>query len=175
MWADGMTVFECRNASIRDNQFWDNTDIDLAVNGGSRCAVYRNTITHTWKYAFAGLAIGDPSISGGEFSDNHVSSAYNLLGFGILVGCHPWSQCAGGYASNVNVHHNTATGAVINLAIDGLNGGRVQDNVARFAQGTRVLNCPGTTANYVVGHVVNVAPLQTGYTIRIMDAGSNCQ
>jgi hypothetical protein len=85
LWADGLTVFKCVNATIRDNDFWDNTDVDLGVNGGSKCAVYRNTITHSYEYAFAGLVVGDPSRSGGEFSDNRVSSAYNLLGFGIIV------------------------------------------------------------------------------------------
>ncbi|HEV3142209.1 MAG TPA: right-handed parallel beta-helix repeat-containing protein, partial [Vicinamibacterales bacterium] len=90
LWADGLTVFGCRDSTIRDNALWDNTDVDLGVNGGPRCSVYRNTITHGGKYAFAGLVAGDPSTSGGEFSDNIVSSGYNLLGFGIAVGCHPW-------------------------------------------------------------------------------------
>lgn len=173
MWADGLTVFECRNSSIRDNLFWDNTDIDLAVNGGAQCAVYRNTITHTHKYAFAGLVFGDPSVTGGEVSDNHVSSGFNLLGFGILVGCHPWLQCRGGYATNVSLHDNTVTGAVVNLAVDGLNGGSVRDNAPSFPQGTRVMNCPGAV-NYALGHVINVAPLQAGYTVRIFDAGAPC-
>jgi hypothetical protein len=93
LWSDGLTVFGCRNSTIRDNAFWDNTDVDLGVNGGAACSVYRNTISHFKKYAFAGLVIGDPSASGGEFSDNTVSSGYNLLGFGIMIGCHPWSQC----------------------------------------------------------------------------------
>src|SRR5262249_39626300 len=42
LWADGLTVFKCVQATIRDNQFWDNTDVDLGVNGGAGCAVYRN-------------------------------------------------------------------------------------------------------------------------------------
>jgi Right handed beta helix region len=175
LWSDGLTVFDCRNSTVRDNAFWDNTDIDLAVNGGASCSVYRNTISHGRKYAFAGLAIGDPSRSGGEFSDNRVSSEYNLLGFGIIVGCHPWSQCGGGYASDVQVYNNRVTGAVVNLAIDGLNGGSVRYNTVSDAQGDRVLNCPGARADYTVGHAINVAPLQSGYVARIFDVGSNCQ
>src|SRR5262249_52087841 len=46
LWADGLTVFGCNRSAIRDNELWDNTDIDLGVNGGVSCAVYRNTITH---------------------------------------------------------------------------------------------------------------------------------
>ena len=35
--------------------------MDLGVNGGPKCSVYRNTITHGYQYAFAGLVIGDPT------------------------------------------------------------------------------------------------------------------
>jgi hypothetical protein len=175
LWSDGLTVFKCANATIRDNDFWDNTDVDLGVNGGPSCSVYRNTITHSWKYAFAGLVAGDPTRSGGEFSGNTVSSGYNLLGFGIIAGCHPWAQCGGGYASNVAVYNNSSTGAVVNLAVDGLTGGSVRDNVMRGAQGGRLPNCPGETADYTIGHVINVAPLQSGYVIRTYDYGAKCQ
>ena len=173
-WADGLTVFKCVNAVIRDNQLWDNTDIDLAVNGGTACSVYRNTISHSYRYGFAGLVAGDPARSGGEFSDNVISSGYNLLGFGILVGCHPWPQCGGGYVSNVSLYRNFSHGAVVNLAVDGLNGGRIEDNVAVGAQGDRLVNCHGS-ANYTVGHVVNVGRLQSGYTVRTFDYGMPCQ
>ena len=173
LWADGLTVFKCVQATIRDNQFWDNTDVDLGVNGGAGCAVYRNTIAHFARYAFAGLVIGDPSRSGGEFSHNLISSGPDLLGFGILVGCHPWNQCNGGFASGVSVHDNRATGAVVNLAIDGLNGGSVQNNVMSGARGTRVMNCPGRAADYTAGHTVNVS-LQAGFVVRTFDAAGPC-
>jgi len=175
LWSDGLTVFNCRGATVRDNTFTDNTDVDLGVNGGEGCAVYRNTVNHTRKYAFAGMVVGDPTASGGEFSENRISSGYDLLGFGLIVGCHPWPPCRGGYASNAVVHHNSVTGAVVNLAVDGLNGGTVRDNTVGPAQGTRVMGCPGNSANYTVGHVINVAPLQTGYSVRVYDPGSNCQ
>ena len=172
LWSDGLNVFGCTNATIRDNTFWDNTDVDLGVNGGTACSVYRNTISHSWKYAFAGLVVGDPSRSGGEFSENVVSSAYNLLGFGILVGCHPWPQCGGGYASGVSVYRNVATGAVVNFAVDGLNGGTIQDNTFSGAQGNRVMNCR-QAADYTVGHVIN-ARVQSGYIVRTYNAGTTC-
>lgn len=89
LWADGLNVFNCTGATIRDNTFWDNTDVDLGVNGGPGCAVYRNRITHFDRYAFAGLVAGAPTRSGGEFSDNEITSAPACLGFGIVVGCHP--------------------------------------------------------------------------------------
>jgi hypothetical protein len=174
LWSDGLTVFKCVNATIRDNDFWDNTDVDLGVNGGSKCAVYRNTITHSAKYAFAGMVIGDPSRSGGEFSNNVVSSTFDMLGFGIIVGCHPWAQCGGGYASNVSVHDNVSVGAVVNLAVDGLNGGSLRNNIISGAQGSRLVNCPGPAADYTVGHAINVGPLQTGYAVRVFDPATAC-
>jgi hypothetical protein len=173
LWADGLTVFGCFRSTIRDNELWDNTDVDLGVNGGLSCAVYRNTITHTSRYAFAGLVAGDPSRTNGEFSKNVISSAYNMLGFGLLVGCHPWSACGGGFAANLSVHDNVITGAVINLAVDGLNGGSVQNNIASNPQGTRALNCSVPT-NYAAGHFFNLSSLQPGYVSRTFDVGTNC-
>jgi hypothetical protein len=41
LWADGLTVFDCRNSTIRDNDFWDNTDVDLGVNGGRSLSAIR--------------------------------------------------------------------------------------------------------------------------------------
>jgi hypothetical protein len=173
LWADGLTVGGCKRSTIRDNQFWDNTDVDLGVNGGTNCAVYRNKITHWSKYAFAGLAAGDPSRSGGEFSDNWVSSEYNMLGFGIIVGCHPWAPCNGGYANDLRVHNNSATGAVVNLAVDGLNGGIVEHNVVHSARGNRVINC-SSPVDYTAGHFFNLSSLQPGYVNRTYDYGGGC-
>jgi hypothetical protein len=172
LWSDGLNVFNCTGATIRDNAFWDNTDVDLGVNGGPGCAVYRNTIEHFAAYAFAGLVAGDPSRSGGEFSDNQITSASNLLGFGLVVGCHAWFECGGGYASNLSVHDNVITGAVINLVVDGVTGGSVQGNVTRGARGTRVMNC-AATADYTVNHVVNTR-LQSGYVIQPVDFRLTC-
>jgi len=174
LWSDGLTVYGCNRSAIHDNSIWDNTDVDLGVNGGTSCAVYRNTISHFWKYAFAGLVIGDPSQSGGEFSDNVVTSGENLLGFGILVGCHPWAACHGGFASDVWVHNNKSIGAVVNLAVDGVNGGRVENNSASGPRGDRVLNCK-LSANYTAGHFFNMSSLQPGYVNRTFDTGATCQ
>jgi hypothetical protein len=174
LWSDGLTVFGCGDSTIRDNAFWDNTDIDLGVNGGASCSVYRNTISHFAKYAFAGLVIGDPTATGGEFSDNRITAGRNLLGFGIVVGCRPWAQCQGGSASNVTVYDNIVTGAVVNLAVDGLQGGWVHDNTMSGARGTRVLNCPGVSLDYAVAHVDVNARIQSGYVAQTFAFGSSC-
>jgi hypothetical protein len=67
-----------------------------------------------------------------------------------------------------------SVGAVVNLAVDGLNGGSIRDNTVRGAQGTRLLNCPGPAADYTVGHAIGVG-LQNGYLGRIYDPGVGCQ
>jgi len=172
LWADGLNVFNTTGATIRDNAFWDNTDVDLVVHGGPGCAVYRNTIEHFDRYGFAGMQVGFPERSGCEISENRVSSARDRLGFGIVVGCHPWAQCEGGYANDLWVHDNVVQGAVVNLAVDGLNGGTVERNVVAGAQGARVMNCL-EPADYIAAHVVN-ARLQNGFRVRVADFGVPC-
>jgi Right handed beta helix region len=172
LWADGLNIFNTTGATIRDNAFWDNTDVDLVVHGGPGCAVYRNRIEHFAKYGFAGLQAGFPDRSRCEVSDNQVSSARDRLGFGIVVGCHPWAQCEGGYASNLWVHDNNVHGAVVNLLVDGLNGGTVERNVVSGAQGSRVMNCL-EAGDYIAAHVINVR-LQSGFRVRVADYGTPC-
>ena len=60
-------------------------------------------------------------------------------------------------------------------AVDGLNGGDIQDNTLERPQGGRVMTCPGTSINYTVGHAINVSALQPGFTVRIYDPGTACQ
>jgi len=62
---------------------------------------------------------------------------------------------------------------VVNFAVDGLNGGAIENNTMRFSQGDRVLNCD-VAADYTVGHVFDVARLQPGYVVRTYDAGLGC-
>lgn len=172
LWADGLNVFNCTGATVRDNTFWDNTDVDLGANGGPGCAVYRNKITHFDRYAFAGLVAGDPTRSGGEFSENEVISAPDRLGFGIVVGCHPWYECGEGYASDLWVHDNRVEGAVVNLVVDGMTGGTIERNVIGRPQGTRIMNCL-QPAEYLVAHVINVR-LQPRFVVRPTDFVTSC-
>ena len=69
---------------------------------------------------------------------------------------------------------NYASGAGVNLAVDGLNGGSIHDNSYRDHQGDRVLDCH-TSSDYTVGHTINVSRLQPGYLVRTYDAGTMCQ
>ena len=73
------------------------------------------------------------------------------------------------------VSNNISTGAAVKLAIDGLNGYSIRNTSVSGARGGRDLNCPGASADYAVGHFLNLAPLQSGYVVRMFDVGSNCQ
>lgn len=172
LWADGLNIFNTTGATIRDNRFWDNTDVDLVIHGGPGCAVYRNVVEHFDRYGFAGMQVGFGDRSGCEISDNRVIAARDRLGLGLVVGCHPWAQCEGSYASNLWVHDNSIRGAVVNLLVDGLNGGTIERNTMSGAQGSRVMNCL-EAADYLVAHTVNTR-LQSGFRVRVADFGTPC-
>jgi hypothetical protein len=147
-WADGLTVWNCEGGSIHHNNFIDNTDIDLIVGGGhaGACSVSDNTIQHNMTYGFAGLMIGrfnggDGDHSSMTYTRNNVSSTFNNLGAGIMVGDHPWD--VNSQVTNIGtVMANSSTGAVVNLLIDGILAGTFSGNTAANAQGTDGLaNC----------------------------------
>jgi hypothetical protein len=150
-WADGITLLRCDGGYVHDNDIHDNTDIDLAVGRGEGCIVRYNAIDNSSKYSFAGMSVGsDGSHYGSEYKDNTVSSGYNLMGFGLIVGSHPWNTSS--TASDIGtVSYNTISGAVVNLAIDGISTGSVVNNSMSSPQGSAGYNC-STSANYTIAH-----------------------
>jgi hypothetical protein len=168
-WSDGMTIHRCTNGSIHNNQIVENTDVNVVINRGSNCEFRFNDIWNFDRYAFAGLAISattDGYHTGGVFSDNEISSGYDMLGFGLLVGLHPWFVQVVEDAGTVG--WNTMTGAVINLAVDGVDAGTITSNSMSGAQGTRGYHtCLGQSAlDYAVAHVGGGVSLQSGWTAR---------
>lgn len=115
-WADGLTVWSCfGNGSIHDNGFYNNTDVNLIVGGGANCSVMNNTISNTFAHGFAGLMLdifpqGGGNHSGFTYSGNTISSATNMLSFGLLVGGHPWTS-AQNLISAGSVYGNTRVGS----------------------------------------------------------------
>ncbi|HEX5473653.1 MAG TPA: hypothetical protein VFX12_03240 [Vicinamibacterales bacterium] len=71
-----------------------------------------------------------------------------------------------------NVYFNSSSGAVVNLAIDGIDWGSVQSNTWSGANGTRGFNCT-LSGDYTAGHFGS-ASIQGGYVCRIYHAPS-CQ
>lgn len=167
-WADGITLISCDNGYVHDNTLVDNTDIDIVVGGGPNCRIQNNTISHINVYGFAGIHIGSFNQNGNhwnsDYSGNTVTSELDKLGFGIIAGFHPWDPAvpvpdAGSTA------HNSSTGAVVNLAIDGIDAGSVQSNSWSGAGGTRGFNCD-IAADYTAGHF-GASSIQNGYACRI--------
>jgi hypothetical protein len=157
-WSDGITILQCKKAWIYENTLSNNTDVDLIIgpSGGTShadtyCYVQNNTISHTSRYAFAGLMIG----FGGDHVASHVnsnavSSSLNKLAFGIMVGHHPWDPTLD--HSNGDVSYNTTAGSVTPLAIDGIDGGAVTNNQPTNPQGTNGFGECALSAAYTAAH-----------------------
>jgi len=163
-WADGITLLSCDRGDVYDNYLLDNTDVDLITGGGDYCGIETNTIEHVRQYGFAGIFVGYfnqgfPGLHATSWVlSNTVRSAPDMLGFGILAGMHPWTTAItveGGRVSN-----NVISGAVHNLAIDGISSGDVSGNTTSGAQGTRGFVCPGPI-EYTSAHW-GTATLQQG-------------
>jgi hypothetical protein len=182
-WADGLTVDGCFGGNIHNNNFLDNTDIDLVVGGGN-CTVQNNTIQHFNTYGFGGLHVGWFNGGGGDhsgsiYSGNNISSALNKLGFGVVVGKHPWNV-EENLTNAGSVTSNGASGSVINLAIEGISGGgQVTGNNVSGAQGIRGFGgCTTDTVvpnNYIVYHPhAGSATLQSGSIEVQFDSNTGC-
>jgi hypothetical protein len=179
-WSDGLTLLRCDRGEVYDNYFFDNTDVDLISGGGNSCRAHDNHITHSYRYGQGGLVIfgfvnSGYTHPGSEYSFNDVTSAPNQLAFGIEVGTDPWLtpteedterlQDAG------SVHHNTSTGAVVNVAINGLLSGSIVANAASNPQGTNAFGPIAFSANYIACRWGN-ATIQPGYDVREFSNGS---
>lgn len=177
-WADGITVLRCNSGNVHDNYMLDNTDVGLVVFKGTNCMVRYNTVVNSSRYAFAGLKVGDPgaesesSLAGSLFHDNQVTSGYNLMTFGLMVGNHPWN--ANSLMTDVGeVSYNTVSGAMANLVVDGIAAGTIVSNSMNNPQGTRKMGSGcWRNANYTASDFGN-AVLQAGWVLQSFDPG--CQ
>src|SRR5207247_883230 len=111
--------------------------------------------------------------AGMSYTGNTVSSQQDGLSFGVMVGYHPWNIQQSPLASAGNVGGggaNSSSGAVANLAIDGIADGNIQENTFSNARGTRGYpNCT-RSADYTAAHF-GQAIHQLGSTCRYYDAG----
>jgi hypothetical protein len=177
-WADGLTVLNCGGGYVHDNHFVDNTDVDLVVGGGN-CRVEWNTIDHYNEFGFAGIHVGwfngfNGNHSGSTFNHNTVTChTVNKLAGGIVVGMDPWDPSRP-WVQNPSVTSNTSTGAVVNLLVDGVNGGEVTGMTLSGAAGNRGHNnCPYAD-NHTAAHFTESLTMQDGWVFRIYDNGAPC-
>lgn len=172
-WADGLTLTRCDGGYVHSNNFVDNTDVDLMAGNGIGCVVQANTITHVGAYGFAGIHVGqEGSRAGSTLAYNSVNANYNTLAFGIIVGPHPWRDFE--WTPDVGVvRDNSSNGAVVNVAVDGIQAGAVYSNAATNAQGNDGWGGCTLAADYTAGDFGSayVAP---GYIWRTYHGGG-CQ
>jgi hypothetical protein len=184
-WADGLTVWGCfGGGSIHDSTFSNNTDIDLIVGGGDTCSIHNNTIFNNSVHAFGGLMVAwFPGDGNGGFGNHNNIQYYNnsissqgldLLSFGLMVGTHPWDLNLAKQVTNAgSVFSNTVTGAVANIAVDGISAGLITDNGSTGAQGTwGYPNCSIAT-NYAAGHFAG-ATIDSGFLSLVFDLDGPC-
>jgi hypothetical protein len=123
MWADGLTAIGANLSSITDNEFQDNSDVDLIVGDGYKSTISGNNISQAGQATFAGLMLdnfngGTPgNFVDGNVTGNTIDCGNHLCDFGINLGPHAWylsSPTTGGTVSG-----NTVTGAKIGLNADG--------------------------------------------------------
>lgn len=167
-WADGLTVWNCDGGHIHDNTFSDNTDVNLIIGGGLGCIVEDNFIANLSTHAFAGMNVGtfgrDANHSGSIYRNNTIFSAPNQMAFGLMVGDEPWWNPWSPYMSTANageIYGNTISGAVVNLAIDGIGDGSIHDNNPYAPSGWVGFACHSLSANFTAHDYGNASI--TGY------------
>jgi hypothetical protein len=179
-WADGLTVQACVDGYVHDNNFRDNTDVNLVVGGGSNCRIEFNDIDNTLSYAFAGIHVGwfpgdgDGDHAGNIYRFNTISSGLNKMAFGLVLGLHPWNHQQADQVSNAgSTTGNNSTGAVVNLAIDGITGGNFSGNSGPGSRGTNGYGACSLASDYTAGDFGG-ASIQAGWVPRIYHGGT-CQ
>ncbi len=179
-WSDGITLLRCENGYVHDNTLENNTDVDLVVGGGANCRIQNNAVRHApsgagiAKYGFAGFHVGwfpngGGTNSGSVFSGNTIYSDPDMLAFGIVVGYHPWDYLRD-TTDGGSVNGNSSTGAVVNLAVDGVLAGSVQSNTWSAARGTRGYGC-SLASDYTAADWGGTS-LQNGWIFRQYHGGS---
>ncbi len=177
-WSDGLTLLSCERGKVHGNKLSDNTDINLVVGGGHDCVIEGNTIEQTHIYGFAGLHIWNFDLSGkgdhagSVYRKNTITAAKDTLAFGIGVGGHAWSSTTHVHDAGT-VTQNVVRGAVVGLAVDGIEKGTVTGNDVKESRGSDAMYDCTKSANYTAGHF-GEAKLDPGYVGRVYHDG-NCQ
>lgn len=160
MWSDGLTVLDASRATIEDNEFVDNTDVQLILGGCKDCLIRSNHFSHISSRdgaAFAELLIQSWPSTSGDYTGSNISGnsidcgPQRNCGFGIGVGADEWYPSK---AFNVNVISNLVVNAEVGLIVDNATGMiNLSNNRVYHSGGTYISSCGPKTASGV-----NIAP-----------------
>jgi hypothetical protein len=123
MWADGLTLLRSNSAQVRNNQFYDNSDIDFICGGATNALLETNQVIHAVQGTFGGLMLDNfNSSTPGKFQgtllrNNNVSCGNQLCDFGIVLGPHAWYQSPN--IEGGTVTGNTVVGAKMQMIAEG--------------------------------------------------------
>ena len=183
-WSDGLSLGQCVSGNIHNNTIINATDIALVDGGGVGCQIVNNTIENisyngVTRHAFAGIALhefcytttcGDHT--GSTVSGNTITASPGMESFGIICGHHPWSSAVSG-TKGATIGSNIVSGAIVNLAVDGVTGFTINANTLSSPGGTPK-PCSGLPpTNYTVNsaHTWSSTLNMTGWIERAYD---NC-
>ena len=148
MWADGITIHDSSGAYVKNNEFLDNTDVQLVFGGCRNCIVEGNTFRHSAAFehaSFAELMLHAWPNTSGDFTGSITSlndidcNKARRCGYGIMIGGEPWypARTFGGIVSN-----NRITNALLGLNVDRLTGPMtITGNVIRRSGGRANSDC----------------------------------
>jgi len=148
IWSDGLTIHDAVGAVVRDNRFFDNTDVQLVLGGCRNCRIERNRFDHSGTFtgaAFAELMLHSWPNTSGNFSGTVVTGnqidcgRLRRCGYGIMIGSAPWyaGRTAGGAVTG-----NVVSNALVGINIDTLTGPmEIRGNKVRTSGGRHRSDC----------------------------------
>jgi hypothetical protein len=147
LWSDGLTVGRCDRSYVVNNEFRDNTDIDLIFGSGNHCVGQDNRIRHgsdPSKSAFVALSIftwyTTGPYFGADFSFNDIDCA-GQCGKGLSLGS---DDAMGPYFTFVeggSVHDNRIRGAHQGVSVDTARNVEFYDNIVSESGGLHSTSC----------------------------------
>lgn len=148
IWSDGLTIHDAIGAVVRDNRFFDNTDVQLVLGGCRNCRIERNRFGHSGNFsgaAFAELMLHAwPNTSGNYtgtvVADNHIDCGLQRrCGYGIMIGSAPWYP---GRTEGGSVTANFVSNALVGINVDALTGPmEIRANQVRTSGGRHRSDC----------------------------------
>jgi parallel beta-helix repeat protein len=164
--SDGITFEFCGDCVIADSVIANNTDLGIVLGGGPRNRIINNTCTQDVVYAFGCINVGRFDTGrgwDGRHDDliieyNIIRVGYNMATFGISVGGHLFVSKQSN--KHVIIHtggtlrKNNIDGAMILIAIEGVENLVREDNILGKAQGSQSwFNHCLAVEKTIVGHV----------------------